>query len=63
MDNGTTPRRRRTPPHKAELSKPAVKGQVVSRELQELEATIERGRRAFYETGLALAAIRDSRLY
>ena len=41
--------------------KPALNGH--HSRLDELEATIERGRKTFVEVGLALAEIRDARLY
>jgi hypothetical protein len=56
MSNSSSPRGQR----KSGL---AVRGQVISPQLALLEATIEHGRRAFFEMGNALAAIREGRLY
>jgi hypothetical protein len=47
----------------AKANRPPVKGQVVSPQLRELEATIKRGPHSYLESGRALAKVRDGDLH
>jgi hypothetical protein len=66
MDNGTTPRGRRTPPRKAELAKATGRQPATSKRdrLRELERSIAEAKEQFWRiVGTALREIRRDKLY